>query len=146
MGPAGPLPSDKEFWEAVGAAVEKSRGEGVGLFAPGAFLAWQALALTDDQKAVCARAVDHFGRRAQLRKVAEELRELAVECDKRAEVGHTSPEELNALTEALAHERADVEIVRHQFDNMLLPSLRPAVRAKIASQIERLERRLNDGE
>ena len=100
--------------------------------------------LNDEQKAVCARAVDHFGRRAQLRKAAEELRELAVECDKAADGGHTSPEALNALTEALAHERADVEIVLHQFDNLLLPSLRSAVRAKIASQIDRLERRLDD--
>ena len=100
--------------------------------------------LNDEQKAVCARAVDHFGRRAQLRKVAEELRELAVECDKAAEGGHTSPEELDALTEALAHERADVQIMLYQFDNMLLPSLHSAVRAKIASQIDRLERRLKD--
>lgn len=102
--------------------------------------------LSDAQIAVLKRAVDHFGRRAQLRKVAEELRELAVECDKAAEGGHTSPEALNALTEALAHERADVEIVLYQFDNLLLPSLRLRVPGKIASQIERLERRLGDGE
>lgn len=100
--------------------------------------------LSQEQIAVLQRAVEHFGRRAQLRKVAEELRELAVECDKAADGGHTSPGALNALTEALAHERADVEIMLHQFDNMLLPSLRQAVRAKIASQIDRLERRLDD--
>lgn len=102
--------------------------------------------LSQEQIAVLKRAVGHFGRRAQLRKVAEELRELAVECDKAADGGHTSPEALNALTEALAHERADVEIVLYQFDNLLLPSLRQAVRAKITSQIERLEGRLGDGE
>lgn len=102
------------------------------------------MSLSDSQVKVLERAVEHFGRRAQLRKVAEELRELAVECDKAADGGHTSPEALNALTEALAHERADVEIVLHQFDKLLLPSLRQAVRAKITSQIERLERRLED--
>ena len=102
--------------------------------------------LSQEQIAVLQRAVDHFGRRAQLRKVAEVLREVAVECDKAAEGGHTSPEALNALTEALAHERADVEIVLHQFDNLLLPSLRLRVPGKIASQIERLEGRLDNGE
>lgn len=102
--------------------------------------------MTDKQVVVLERAVDHFGRRAQLRKVAEELRELAEECEKAAAGGFINLKDMQDMEEALALERADVEIVLYQFDNMLLPSLRPAVRAKIASQIERLERRLNDGE
>lgn len=102
--------------------------------------------LTPKQKAICACAVDHFGRRAQLRKVAEELRELAVECEKASAGGFINLKDLQDTEKALAHERADVEIMLYQFDNLLLPSLSPAVCEKIASQIERLERRLKDGE
>lgn len=94
--------------------------------------------MTDEQVAVLQRAVKHFGRRAQLLKVAEELRELAAECDLAANG------EGNA--DRLALERADVEITLYQFDNLLLPSLRAMVPGKIASQIERLERRMDDGE
>ena len=90
--------------------------------------------LDDEQREVCARAVEHFGRLAQLRKVAEELRELADECDRAAGGAGDG--------DALALERADVEIVLYQFDNLLLPSLKGAVPSKIASQIERLERRM----
>jgi len=100
--------------------------------------------LDEKQRAICERAVSHFGRRAQLRKVAEELRELADECDKAAEGGTTTPEALNALRDALAHERADVEIVLHQFDNWLLPSLGPEVKLWIARQLERLEKRMDE--
>ena len=92
--------------------------------------------LTDEQKAVCEKAVQRFGRRSQLRKVAEELYELALECDKAADGRGDAG--------ALALERADVAVVLHQFDELLLPSLRKAVPAKIASQIERLERRIAD--
>lgn len=92
--------------------------------------------LTDEQKAVCVKAVGHYGRRAQLRKVSEELRELADECDKAASGCGDA--------DHLAHERADVYVVLYQFDNLLLPSLKPAVREKIKSQVDRLERRLND--
>jgi len=94
--------------------------------------------LTDEQQGVCRKAVEHFGRRAQLLKVAEELIELSQECIQAANAAGNAG--------ALAHERADVEIVLYQFDNLLLPSLRQAVRAKIASQIERLEGRLDNGE
>ena len=92
--------------------------------------------LDDEQRAVCARAVEHFGRRAQLKKVAEELRELADECDRAADGAGDG--------DALALERADVEIVLYQFDNLLLPSLKGAVPGKITSQMERLERRMGD--
>lgn len=100
--------------------------------------------LTPKQVAVCWKAVEHFGRRAQLLKVAEELRELAVECERAAAGGFSDIKDLKDVENALALERADVEIVLYQFDHMLLPSLRPVVREKIASQIERLERRLED--
>lgn len=87
-----------------------------------------------EQALVLKRAVEAFGCSFQMRKVAEELRELADECDRAANgVGNA---------DALALERADVEIVLYQFDNLLLPSLRPAVRGKIKSQIDRLERRM----
>lgn len=92
--------------------------------------------LDHDQRAVCARAVEFYGRRAQLLKVAEELIELADEC-RLAAVGYGNADHL-------ALERADVEVVLYQFDNLLLPSLALAVRDKINSQVERLERRLND--
>lgn len=92
--------------------------------------------LDDEQRGVCARAVEHFGRRAQLRKVAEELRELADECDRAADGAGDG--------DALALERADVEIVLYQFDNLLLPTLGGAVREKIKSQVERLERRMSE--
>jgi len=92
--------------------------------------------LTEDQCAVCAKAVQHFGRRSQLRKVAEELRELAEECDKAADGQGDAG--------SLALERADVAVVLHQFDNLLLPSLRALVPAKIESQIDRLEKRINE--
>ena len=90
--------------------------------------------ICDSDKAVCRRAVEHFGRRAQMLKVAEELRELADECVRAANG------EGNA--DALALERADVEVVLWQFDHLLVPSLRPAVRVKIKSQLKRLEGRM----
>jgi hypothetical protein len=93
--------------------------------------------LTVHECEVCARAVDYFGRRAQLRKVAEELRELADECDAAANGGSSM--------DALALERADVEVMLYQFDALLLPTMAVHVSAKIASQIARLERRM-DGE
>ena len=91
--------------------------------------------LTEHQCEVCRRAVDHFGRRAQLFKVAEELRELADECEAAANGGGSM--------DALALERADVHIVSYQLDELLLPSLAAHVPAKIASQIARLERRMD---
>lgn len=93
--------------------------------------------LTEGQISVLEAAVGRWGRRNQLLKVAEELRELADECDKAANAQGDG--------DALALERADVEIVLYQFDELLLPSLRRAVWSKIDSQVERLERRLNDG-
>jgi len=87
---------------------------------------------------VLERAVAHWGRRKQLLKCAEELMELARECMLAADGAGDAGK--------LAHERADVEIVLYQFDNLLLPTLRPAVREKINSQVKRLEGRLNDGE
>lgn len=83
------------------------------------------------------RAVGRWGRRKQLLKVAEELMGLARECMLAADGAGGSAQ--------LARERVDAEIMLFQFDNLLLPSLRPAVREKIARQIARLERRLNDG-
>lgn len=85
-------------------------------------------------QAICALAVERFGKRAQMLKVAEELRELADECEKAA-AGDGDPE-------ALALERADVGIVLYQFDNLLLPALAAKVEEKTQSQLERLERRL----
>lgn len=113
-----------------------------------------------EDAAVLKQAVDHFGRRAQLKKAAEELIELAVECVRAANgaaMAQEAQDELvelvrskaqqsvasyDHLAECLAHERADVEIMMHQFDNWLLPSLRPAVEAKIKSQVERLAGRM----
>jgi len=46
----------------------------------------------------------------------------------------------------LALERAEVAALLFEFDELLLPSLRALVPAKIASQIERLERRIENGE
>lgn len=93
--------------------------------------------LTVHQCEVCRRAVDHFGRRAQLLKVAEELRELADECEAAANGGSSM--------DALALERADVEVMLYQLDELLLPTLAAHVPAKIAAQIDRLERRIATG-
>lgn len=84
---------------------------------------------------VCARAVEYYGRRAQLLKVAEELRELADECELAAD-GQGS-------IDALALERADVEVMLYQLDELLLPNLAAHVSGKIAAQIDRLERRID---
>lgn len=92
--------------------------------------------ITPEQENVLYKAVDRYGRRAQLLKCAEELMELARECMFAADGKGDGAK--------LAHERADVAIMLHQFDNLLLPSLRLAVKETINSQVVRLERRLND--
>lgn len=92
--------------------------------------------VTVPQALVLEEAVGHYGRRHQILKVAEELRELAVECEKAA-AG-------DGDEQALALERADVEVVLWQFDCMILPGLRPLVQEKLQSQVERLAGRMHE--
>ena len=94
--------------------------------------------ISERQKDVCREAVKHYGRRAQILKVAEELRELALECVLAAD-GQGDPARL-------VDERADVAIVLYQLDELLLPRTLEdtLVRVRIGEKIQRLERRIED--
>jgi hypothetical protein len=88
--------------------------------------------LSDEQKEVCQQAVQVFGRRWQTIKVAEELRELADELEKA--VNGTG-----ATLERVIDERADVEIMLYQLDELILPGVARRVPARIPVKIEKLK-------
>ena len=92
--------------------------------------------LTDDQKEICRQAVEKFGRRRQVRKVAEELRELADELEL-VSLGESS-------LERLIDERADVAIMLYQLDELILPSVARRVLSHIPSKIHKLETYLGE--
>ena len=93
--------------------------------------------LTPAQQQVLHRAVEKYGRRAQLIKCAEELRELALELERAAcgegELFH------------IVDERADVFIMLHQLDELLITGMRPHVQERVDYKVERLAGRLGDG-
>lgn len=91
---------------------------------------------SEQQVLVLREAVEHYGRRAQILKVAEELMELAEECILAA----------NGVSNQnnIVDERADVAVVLYQFDKLLLPSLETAVRVRIGEKVQRLKRRMDD--
>lgn len=87
--------------------------------------------LADNHKEVCRRAVDKFGRRWQIGKVAEELRELADELDL-AKIGESS-------LERIIDERADVAIMLYQLDEIILPGVAAQVQFRIPVKIKKLQ-------
>ena len=96
-----------------------------------------SLATFSEQQALVLReAVEHYGRRRQILKVAQELRELADECTLAA-YGESDQK-------TFVDERADVAVVLYQLDKLLVPSLEVAVRVRIAEKISMLERRIRD--
>ena len=88
--------------------------------------------LTDEQKEVCKLAVGHFGRRWQVLKVVEELRELADELEAAARG-------LGTTLERVVDERADVEIMLYQLDALILPGMASQVPHRIPAKIEKLK-------
>ena len=93
--------------------------------------------LTPEQQAVCRKAVERYGMRAQTRKCAEELRELADELDKVANG--------EADIFCVVDERADVDVVLWQLDNVLIAGMEPHVEERVAFKVARLEGRMEDG-
>ena len=93
------------------------------------------IALTDDQAHVCQEAVELFGRRHQIIKVAEELRELSDELYKAAYGGDTS-------MERIVDERADVAIMLYQLDEILIPSVAGLVPFRIPAKIDKLKKHM----
>ena len=93
------------------------------------------IALTDDQARVCREAVELFGRRCQIIKVVEELRELADELYKAAHGGGTS-------LERIVDERADVAIMLYQLDEILIPSVAGLVPFRIPAKIDKLKKHM----
>lgn len=93
------------------------------------------IALTDDQARVCREAVELFGRRHQIIKVVEELRELADELYKAAYGGDTS-------LERIVDERADAAIMLYQLDEILIPSVAGLVHFRIPAKIDKLKKHM----
>jgi hypothetical protein len=93
------------------------------------------IGLTDAQKEICRQAVEKFGRRRQVLKVAEELRELAHELEVAAVEGIGS-------AERIIDERADVAMMLYQLDELLMPKTMACVPAHIPSKIQKLQRYL----
>lgn len=91
--------------------------------------------LTEAHKEVCRQAVERFGRRRQVLKVAEELRELAHELEVAAVEGLGS-------AERIIDERADVALVLYQLDELLMPQTMACVAAHIPVKIKKLQRYL----
>lgn len=91
--------------------------------------------LTDEQKAVCKVAVEKFGRRGQVLKVVEELRELADELEAAAHG-------MGTTLEKIVDERADVAIMLYQLDELILPGAASQVLYRIPAKIEKLQRYL----
>jgi hypothetical protein len=88
--------------------------------------------LSDEQKVVCQQAVQVFGRRWQVLKVVEELRELATELEAAAHG-------LGTTLERIVDERADVEIMLYQLDTLILPGMASQVPHRIPAKIEKLK-------
>lgn len=88
-----------------------------------------------DQIKTLQRAVAYFGKEHQLLKCAEELRELADECEKRAKGATNLPQ--------LAWERADVEIVLYQLDTLICPEIEPEAVRVMNAQLIRLKENLD---
>lgn len=95
-----------------------------------------SLAISEAQALVLREAVEHFGRRRQILKVAQELRELADECYLAA-MGESDQR-------AFVDERADVAVMLYQLDRLLVPSLELRVRERIGEKIQMLARRIRD--
>lgn len=93
--------------------------------------------LTDAQKEVCRQAVEKFGRRRQVLKVAEELRELAYELEAAAHG-------MGTTTERIIDERADVEIMLYQLDELILPGVASQVPHRIPAKIQKLQKYIGD--
>ena len=91
--------------------------------------------LTDAQKEVCRQAVVKFGRRRQVLKVVEELRELAYELEAAVATGMGDPERI-------IDERADVAMMLYQLDELLMPRTMACVEAHLPRKIEKLQRYL----
>jgi len=94
--------------------------------------------LSDEQKEVCQQAVRVFGRRWQVLKVVEELRELATELEAAAHG-------LGTTLERIVDERADVEIMLYQLDALILPGVASQVPHRIPAKIEKLKRYMEVG-
>jgi len=92
--------------------------------------------LTPEQQAVCRKAVAYFGKRAQVLKVVEELRELAEELEAVVHDKHCMVK--------IIDERADVAVTLWQLDNVLIPAMEPHVQERIAFKVKRLEGRMNN--
>lgn len=90
------------------------------------------MSLTDDQKRICQQAVETFGRRRQVLKVVEELRELATELEAAAHG-------MGTTTERIIDERADVAIVLYQLDELILPGVASQVPYRIPAKIQKLK-------
>ena len=94
--------------------------------------------LTPEQQAVCRKAVEYYGAKAQMLKCVEELRELADEVEMAASVADGN------LFFRVVDERADVAVMLWQLDNVLIPAMEPHVQERIAFKVKRLEGRMND--
>lgn len=92
------------------------------------------MVMADNQKEICRRAVEKFGRRRQLKKVVEELRELADELDL-VSCGGSS-------LERVVDERADVAIMLYQLDELILPGVMKKVVGHLPVKIHKLEQYL----
>lgn len=92
------------------------------------------MTLTDDQKEICRQAVERFGRRHQIRKVAEELRELADELYL-VSMGESS-------LERVVDERADVALMLYQLDELILPGVMKRVAYHLPTKILKLQRHM----
>ena len=93
------------------------------------------MGLTDDQKEICRQAVEKFGRRWQVLKVVEELRELATELEAAAHG-------MGTTLEKIVDERADVAIMLYQLDELILPGAASQVPYRIPAKIQKLQRYL----
>lgn len=93
--------------------------------------------LNDRQQQVCALACKRFGWEHQMRRVIEELRELADAIE----------DDLNGYKamDDIAEERADVAIVLYQLDNILAPELLDAAKAILPGKIEKLRNYVRSG-
>lgn len=90
------------------------------------------IGLTDAQKEICRQAVERFGRRRQVLKVVEELRELATELEAAAHG-------MGTTLEKIVDERADVAIMLYQLDELILPGAASQVPYRIPAKIEKLQ-------
>lgn len=96
--------------------------------------------LTDRQKIICGMAVGQWGCNAQMKKVAEELRELA------DAIGEWMQNPLSPAAMAnLVDERADVAVMLFQFDSALTTTaMRDDVDKRIGVKLERLAQRVHE--